>query len=138
MCFTKASPSFIHLNIFDTGKGHVSEIDTQYFKDEIYPADKAKAARWTGSTTRSRPMPSGFAYEARLDRPDMDGLIGSIVPRSSLAIPTGTLAVSACGPAGLCDSTREAVRRHLNTSCGGKSNVIGADRLVYHEEAFTW
>lgn len=44
----------------------------------------------------------------------------------------GRVAVSACGPLGLCDRAREAVRERL----GGDG--VGGDRLFYKEEGGTW
>ncbi|GAA5843048.1 hypothetical protein JCM11251_002716 [Rhodosporidiobolus azoricus] len=42
------------------------------------------------------------------------------------------VAVSACGPLGLCDHARETVRSRLGT------NGWTADNLEYHDEVFTW
>lgn len=45
----------------------------------------------------------------------------------------GRVAISACGPAGLCDRAREAVRERI----GGEGGVTG-ERLCYREEGGTW
>lgn len=47
---------------------------------------------------------------------------------------TFRVAVSACGPPGLLDATRESVRARLGTGPG----QFLADELVYFDELFTW
>lgn len=75
-------------------------------------------------------------------RPDVGRIVDAFLPFIGGSMEDkegGRLAVSACGPSGLCDRTREAVKARLGGGGrNGGQNRVESDQLVYHEEAFTW
>lgn len=69
--------------------------------------------------------------KAHFARPDIQTYLDSIISQSEGDAGVEKIAVSACGPLGLCDASREAVKARI-------SPHLDASRLAYHEETFTW
>lgn len=70
------------------------------------------------------------SVKAHFARPDARIYVDSIITQSE-GDAGGRIAVSACGPLGLCDTSREAVKARIG-------QLSDASRLVYHEETFNW
>ncbi|GAA6004107.1 hypothetical protein JCM10207_002429 [Rhodosporidiobolus poonsookiae] len=69
---------------------------------------------------------AGGAPQLRTGRPYLGEHVDALVGQGEKA------AVSACGPTGMCDAAREAVRSRL-----GRDGWT-SDSLEYHDEVFTW
>lgn len=70
--------------------------------------------------------PVGVPYTTHDGRPDVAVYLDELRRRQ----PVGKLGVASCGPPGLCDDVRVAVRERLSKN--------PEQALVFEEEAFTW
>lgn len=64
-------------------------------------------------------------------RPEIQPYLDTLIVQCDSDTGVSSIAVSACGPLGLCDGAREAVKARL----GKVSDKVN---LEYHEETFTW
>ncbi|KAL7409461.1 ferric reductase like transmembrane component-domain-containing protein [Mrakia frigida] len=122
--FPRDVPSdFLTLNIYYTGETRQTLSLDEEKRSELHASSLAEIG------SLFQPVSTSFAsLHVRHGRPDI-----ALHVEERIQYAEGTIALSACGPSGLCDVSREAVKARL----GGKDGV-DSDQLVYHEEAFTW
>lgn len=117
--FPNSPTDFLQLHIFYTGITSVpepSKSDAEFFES-------------SSRTSITRPLATiaDFCHlSAHHGRPAIGLHLDNLTP-----FVHGRIAVSACGPPGLCDSAREVVKSRI-----GKEG-LDAHTLLYHDEVFT-
>lgn len=104
-----SSPHYLSVHIHYTGQATSEKSGLSEIQDILAPA-------------------SPFAsITVHVGRPAIGPYIDEVA-----SLGQGKIALSVCGPTGLCDTSREAVRSRM-----GKDGH-DAETLAYHEESFTW
>ncbi|KAM0754993.1 hypothetical protein T439DRAFT_126916 [Meredithblackwellia eburnea MCA 4105] len=122
-----ASEPLITLDVYSTAGQSVAATDA-----EKGPVGSSASSTKSGSTFASlhslfKPLSSFVTLRTHEGRPLVGPHIDDYFPFQEKRI-----AVSVCGPTGLCDATREAVKERMG------NQGYNAFNLVYSEESFTW
>lgn len=121
--FHSAPPSFLSVFIHYTGSS-VSSSDKDH---EARPSSASISSALANIEAEYASLAPSITTTAVQGRIVVEKYLDKVLDYAGERV-----ALAACGPSGLCDASREAVRSRLGAA------GVGAQDLEYHEEAFNW
>lgn len=122
--FSNAPAGFMTLHIHVTAKK--SEISEKATNDENTHSNDL-----TEISNRLKVTTLIASVNIHVGRPDAQQYLDNLISQTEADVEMSSIAISACGPLGLCDCAREAVTARLGKVA---DNIL----LDYYEETFTW